>query len=209
MVQHEVSRPGPHPEPPPDLPSRSLPILTIDCPWVRSHPAQYEPIFFGRSGDNRFDAPRGDYGVLYVARDVEGAFAETFGRRLEYRAVTMAALRNRLFTAIHALRPLRLVDLTGPGLARIGADGRLATGDYVVAQRWSEALFQHPDRPDGLYYRSRHDPGQECAAIFDRVARLLSIGEQRSLVDPAHHGLLATLLDTFGFSLIEGSQAES
>jgi len=54
-----------------------------------------------------------------------------------------------------------------------------------------------------LYYRSRHDPRQRCAAIFDRAAQLLVVGEQRNLADPTHRSLLATLLDTYGFSLIE------
>src|SRR3954469_14452002 len=103
--RHEVSRPGPHPEPPPDLASRPLHLLTIDHAWVRSHPTTFEPLYFGRSGDNRFDAPHGEYGVLYLAREVEGAFVETFGRRLEYRAVTMAALRQRVLTEVRAVAP--------------------------------------------------------------------------------------------------------
>jgi hypothetical protein len=29
---------------------------------------------------------------------------------------------------------------------------------YKNSQRWSRALRAHPSKPDGIYYRSRHDP---------------------------------------------------
>jgi hypothetical protein len=46
---------------------------------------------------------------------------------------------------------LRFVDLIEPGrLTSIGADGRLATGSYKVAQQWSAALKRHPTKPDGI-----------------------------------------------------------
>jgi hypothetical protein len=70
---------------------------------------------------------------------------------------------------LDAARPLRLVDLTGPGLAQLGADARLWSGSIRIAQLWSQALFNHPEQPDGIYYLSRLNPARCCAAIFDRV----------------------------------------
>ncbi len=119
--------------------------------------------------------------------------------------MTVSALRRRFFTQIRPQAPLRLVDLMGPGLARRGADARLTTGGYRVAQRWALALFQHPERPDGLYYRARHDPARECAAIFDRAAPLLVTAGQICLADPSHANLLAGLLDAYGFGLLDDS----
>jgi hypothetical protein len=153
-----VVLPEPHPEPLSDLNAQPLPTYMANGPWVRSHATLHSPLHFGRAGLNRFDAPGGQYGILYLAADIHGAFIETFGRALGVRTITVARLASRLFTEVRQTRPLRVVDLTGPGLARIGADGRLSTGAYDLSQRWALALHEHPDRPDGLLYRSRHDP---------------------------------------------------
>lgn len=58
---------------------------------------------------------------------------------------------------IDEARPLRLVDLTGPRLAHLGADARLFAGDYHIARQWGLAFYQHPSEPDSIYYPSRHN----------------------------------------------------
>ena len=151
-------QPSRHRDPPPDLARRSLPLLTTSQPWFRIYGLAYAPLYFGKTGDNRFDLPDGKTGVCYVAADEAGAFVETLGHTTGTRVLTQSALRNRGIAELHTRRPLQLVDLTGAGLARVGADERLCTGDYTVAQRWSAAFFRHPQKPDGLCYRSRHDP---------------------------------------------------
>jgi hypothetical protein len=119
---------------------------------------------------NRFDDPDRAFGVLYVALEIYGAFLETFGRELGYRYVSMSQLRATGHAMVGARRTLRLVDLTGPGLARIGADASLCTGrDVEVTKRWARAFYTHPDSPDGILYRMRHDPSQIGLAIFDRA----------------------------------------
>jgi hypothetical protein len=198
-----VELPEPHPAPPADLAQQSLPITELNGPWTRSHARGRGPVFFGKTGTNRFDAPSEQYGVLYIAADIRGAFIETFGRQLGERYVTAARLAGRALARVMASRPLRLVDLTGPGLSQIGADGRLTTGGYDISQQWALALHQHPDQPDGLLYRSRHDPSQLCIAVFDRAADALTATVLGSLADPSNAALLAELLDAYGFSLIE------
>jgi hypothetical protein len=106
---------------------------------------------FRSFGKNRFDAPQAEYGVLYAGKDIPCAFIETFGRDMGKRFVTEAELRLRGLARIEIASPLRLVDVTGEGLARLSADGRLCTGDLAVAQRWALALYHHPARPDGIY----------------------------------------------------------
>lgn len=195
--------PGPHPLPPPDLPSRELPIVTATGPWFRLHRAGRDPLHFGRSAVFRFDDPEGQYGVLYVGEDPHCAFIETFGRGPNAAGVvTLAALAERELARVDASQPLRLVDLTGPGLARLGADGRLCSGDYVIAQVWARAFWAHPSQPDGILYRSRHDPSRACAAIFDRAAPFLQATRLPGLADPANRSLLAAILDAYGFGLI-------
>jgi len=39
-----------------------------------------------------------------------------------------------------------------------------------VPQSWSKAIHRHPDRPDGIAYRARHDDEAFCYAIYDNVA---------------------------------------
>jgi hypothetical protein len=90
-------------------------------------------MFFGSTGSSRFDAPSGEYGVLYVAVDVYGAFIETFGRRLGRQSLQLADFATRALARVTTSRPLRLVDLAGVGLAQVGADARLTTGDYHLA----------------------------------------------------------------------------
>ena len=84
----------------------------------------------------------------------------------------------------------------------MGADNRLTTGDYQLSQRWALALWDHPKRPDGILYRSRHDPDQVCCGVFDRrndarIGRTLG-----ALADTANVGLLAGLLDRYGVGLM-------
>jgi hypothetical protein len=71
------------PLPPADLSRRDPQLLTLAKGYIvhRFYTARYDPIFFDRSRDGRLNAPDGSYGVLYVARGTEGAFAETFLRR--------------------------------------------------------------------------------------------------------------------------------
>lgn len=107
----------------------------------------------------------------------------------------------RDFSLIAPSRSLSLVDITGPGLPPIGADARLADGSYGVSQRWALAFHEHPDRPDGILYRSRHDPSRLCVAIFDRAAPTLSARSLGSLADPHNATLLADLLDTYEYGL--------
>ena len=193
----DVHLPEPHPDPPLDIHHRRLSLTETAGPWIRSHARGFGPIFFGRSDRTRFDAPAGQFGVLYVAADVHGAFIETFGRNLGLRLLGMHDFATRELSTITQLRPIRLVDLTSAGLSMIGADSRLASGSYDLSQRWALAFHDHPDQPDGILYRSRHDPSRLCAAIFDRAADALTATSLGSLADARNAALLADLLDAY------------
>jgi hypothetical protein len=123
-----------------------LPITRPRGPWYRIHAATYTARYFGRRGDNRFDDPLGEFGVLYVGKTLECAFIETLARardpdgliRFEF---TLDDLAAKGLARIRPRCPLRLVRLSGAdGPAALGIDGRLFTGDYAVAQAWSRAL---------------------------------------------------------------------
>lgn len=196
---------GPHP-PPDDLTRRDLPIQVVDRLWVRFHRAWQSALYWGtsppRGRPGRFDAPAGSYGTLYVAADEDGAFIETFGYNTGVRLVPSEQLTAVDVSIVRAGRPLRLVQLTGQGLARLGADARLFAADFGPARAWSKALHDHPSAPDGILYASRHDETQICAVLFDRVSPIVTSERRGNLADPGQAQLVASLLDRYGFQLI-------
>ena len=109
-------------------------------------------------------------------------------------------LERRCVAKIRFAGRLRLVNLTGPGLAAIGADARLCVGDYRIAQLWSRAIWSHPQQPDGILYLSRHNPAILCAAVFDRAP-----GTDHEALGPFLGPRLvrrtAALLDAYGVGL--------
>lgn len=198
-------RPGSHHDPSPDFPSIRLPLTTFTREWYRVYRCTYGSLFFGRTATYRFDAPAGEFGVLYLARAREGAFIETLGDVARNGAVRNTLQRDdlgrRCWAVVWAMRPLRLVDLTGRGLARIGADERLCAGDYDVSRRWAKAIYDHPQRPDGIYYRARHDPSQHSVALFDRAEHDAVARPDGTLLTDA--AVLARLLDRYGIDMID------
>lgn len=192
-----------HPDPPKYFDTVPLLIRKFPGSWCRIHRAANAPLYFGKSGANRFDAPAGEFGVLYLGRDAHGAFIETFGHATGTRLVTETELRARELSVVSTSRELRLVDLRGAGLARMGADAELTIGtDYDLAHRWVLAIYNHPRQPDGIVYRARHDPDRVSAAIFDRASPVLTVQSTGSMLDAKHAGLLADILDIYKFGLV-------
>ena len=123
------------PGPPPDIHSRKIAIFEFNDRMFRTHAIDRSPIYFGKSGQHRFDSPDGSYGVFYAGRDEYCAFIETFARAAGSTTITTTELKNRCLSELKAARTLRLVDLTQSGtLVRIGADARLFSGDHAISQ---------------------------------------------------------------------------
>lgn len=146
--------------------------------------------------------PQHEFGVLYLGEDAYCAFIETFGQATGKNIVTQAELEKHSLSSISTERPLVLVDLTGSGLARMGADARLLAREHFVAQQWSRALRKHPEHPDGLYYRSRHDPARMAVALWELCNVSLSVSVTVALASTAHNRDLGEILDTYGFELL-------
>jgi hypothetical protein len=194
-----------HPSPPPDLNERPLPIKKVRGPWVRFYWEHKEVLFFNKSSAFRFNAPAGEFGVLYPGEDEASAFIETYGWLTGERYITREQLTKRRLALVSANRSLKLVDLLGKGLARVGADGRLCMGeDYKTSQDWSSALWKHPQKPDGILYRTRHDPDKKAIALFDRaeVEAALYVKDMGTLLDYDNVDLLVKLLERYKFILI-------
>jgi hypothetical protein len=192
---------GRTPEPSKRFHSIKLPISEIDREWYRSHPTRRGAVYFGRKRAFRFDAPDGQYGVLYVGADPHVAFIESFQIAGLHPVVTESKLKERSLSRIRIHGPARLVNLAeSGGLTRIGADARIFTAGYTVSQRWSGAIQSHPELPDGILYRPRHDPARVAAAFFDRIEDRVTAEKLGTWVD--QRTVLADVLDTYGVALV-------
>ncbi len=166
------------PLPPADLDRRKPEVveLSVGESFHRFYTAAHHPIFYDRSLIGRFNAPDASYGVLYAAKEITGAFAETFLREPGRTLIDAALLRRKAYVRLRAERNLRLIRFAGPGLARLGATAEVPHGGlpYSVPQAWSQALSLHPIGVDGVAYHARHDDTELCYALFDRAANAIT-----------------------------------
>jgi hypothetical protein len=168
------------PLPPADLAARSLPLTALPAGLTlqRIHLLRHQSLFFspgpGAPPLGRFDSLGDCFGVLYTARTFAGAVVETLLRNPDEPLVTWARLSARGLATLATSRPLRLVDLTGPGLSQLGLDARFTSGAYDLCGAWADAWQAHPSVPDGILHPSRLDPSEHCVALFDRAAAALA-----------------------------------
>lgn len=160
------------------FPDPELPLLELDITLVEpaalvriSAHAQGEP-YFGRSGGNRFDDPNKQYGTCYAGLSLVTAIAESLlhdliPRRGQYRVA--ADDIERRFVHSFEGSPLRLANLTGASLNRLGGHGELSgTPSYEIPQAWSKAIFDHPADMDGFVYMSRLMNSEKALVLFKR-----------------------------------------
>jgi len=154
--------------------------------WARSCASRVTraaSTYCGKSGANRFDDPAGGYGVCYLGlgKGKDGlmvAFAESV---LHDQTATdggfdvaVSELESQQVVRFAPPGKLRLADLTGAALKRIGLDGRISTiTPYDMPQSWSAAIHAHPDKVDGIAYVSRHYNLGVAVALFDRAKERL------------------------------------
>jgi hypothetical protein len=175
--------PGGLPPPPADLHQRNLPFKWVTGSVFRIHRAGDCCLHFGKGNSGRFDDPLRQFGVLYAALHPEAAFAEVFLRRLSLMLIRELDLKERVLIEITCAR-LRCVDLTDSGLRQVSCDNRIATEKpYLVVGQWSRGFHTHPQQPDGIIYRSRHNPRFKCLALFDRCQSRLSQGQAEPLME--------------------------
>jgi hypothetical protein len=197
--------PGTLPEPPTDFANRKLEAVSFTQSLFRTHGINRNPIYYGKSGQYRFDAPDASYEVLYAGCDAFCAFVESLIQIPNRRVVTTTALKSRALSELKAVRPLRLIDLTVSGaLVRIGADARLFSADREIAQLWSKVLHDHPIAADGLLYPSRLDPTRRAIALFrDRAPKIQEISRQSWYAPGLQRQLLVRIAEHYQIELIE------
>ena len=166
-------------------------IVAAESKWWRIHRTARPSVFFGPAPGQpptyRFDAPGGEYRVLYIGQSLSAAFIETLLRNPRIPFIERSELEERSVAVLNNHNELRLVDARGRGSSRIGVDTRLTTGAYDAAGRWALSLWRHADTPDGILYRSKHHPNHICAAIFDRDHCKFQVSITTPLMDIPHH----------------------
>lgn len=176
----EAGPSGTAPLPPEWLAARALPLVRFrrGTRFFRVHRVDHDAVFFGPAIDpetgqrprptHRFDSLTGAFGVLYLSKHLEGAFAETLLRNPQRRFVSETNVVSRAVSELTCDCDLKLVDLRSRGLSHVGTTNAISTGPYTPCWTWSDYLWSHRDQPDGIAYASRHNPRQICYAIFER-----------------------------------------
>ena len=200
----------PVPAPPADLASQGLPLADVErgSTFCRIHRSAHGAVFFspgsGKPPAGRFDSAAGRFGVLYASFSFDCSFTEILLRNPARRIVSLPEIETRSFAVLGLRMDVRLVDLTGPGLSRLGLDAWFLPGGYGVCGAWADALHDHPEQPAGILHPSRFDPSERCVALFDRVAPHLDLA-----ADSVPLGELlpdvAAALDRYGEALDPGS----
>lgn len=152
--------------------------------------ANGEP-FFGRSGGNRFDAPgvlasHAEYGACYLGQSLMVALAESVlhdAEPVDGRYIVAPETLARRHVWRFAGPPLKLLDLSGALLKRLGGSAELAGGgNYALTQQWAHAVFRNPDCFDGFAYMSRHMNDEKAVILFDRAGDKLASGTSTLLL---------------------------
>ena len=196
---------GEAPSPPKDLASRALPIeeVAAGTPLYRVHRSTLGPVFFGPGAGQpptyRFDPASGRFGVLYIAPRPDAAMIETLLRQPQRLTLDWSEISGRSLSRLVSDRPLRLVAAVGQNLSRLGTTAAISTGPYESCAAWSDALFDHPDAPDGLLFNSRHNPDEPCIALFERANFKLKVEKTTPLTTMSNK--VGVLLDRHGKSL--------
>ena len=182
--------------------SIELPPFRIDVGELLQHVSRVvyrnKPLYYGRDGTNRYDAPARNYGVLYLGRDLPTALMESVFHKHQWdkdtkRSIALAEVESRLVRAVGVLEALLLADLTAEGVMA-GYFGlnleQLASRSYTHTQQVSgqvHAMLGGDDAPlfDGVLYPSRNNYPAASIALFERAEKKVKVIEDIDLPDHA------------------------
>lgn len=174
------------PRPPENLPLEPLfEVWKSGRPFVRCHSVRFGATEFNPGiGSGRFHPVWGWDGggvpTLYAADSIDGALSETVFHGIPYEGVGKALRRSVLLpmvvSTLAASRDLKLVQLHGYGLRRLGISRRdlieSEAGAYPTTRLWAQALHRSEESLDGLVWVSRqYDTSRALVLFGDRVRR--------------------------------------
>jgi hypothetical protein len=133
--------------------------------------------YFGKWASSRFDSPDKKYGTLYCGQTLDAAMAETIlhdeipvDGAFPIRAEEFEKRFLVTYDGATGQGDLRMADLTGASLKRLGGDNNLsAETPYTVTQEWGAAVHAHPENVDGLIFVSKNLNDQKIVVVFDRA----------------------------------------
>jgi hypothetical protein len=171
--------------PPPDFGKRRLPTLTLGpSVYFRCFELKYPPIRVSADPAHRCTVAGG--GTAYFSDAPHCAYIEAVPLLphpvLPAFGPTERWLEQHGVAEIRICRTLRVVDLTGSGLARLGIDNAFSTCPHPEAQRWAQVIFDHPSKVEGILFRSRVDPECRNLAAFDRAEDAFKIEVRHTFV---------------------------
>ena len=177
----------------------ALPSFRIDAGELLQHVSRVTcrdaPLYYGRDCTNRYDAPKRDYGVLYLGRDLPTALMESVFHKHQWltdakRSIALQEIQSRLVRAVGVLDDLCLADLTAEGVMAgfLGLNlEQLASRDYTHTQQVSAQVhaMREDDVPlfDGVLYPSRNNYPAASIALFERAQKKVKVLADIDLVD--------------------------
>lgn len=167
--------------------------------YAKRHP---DPLGFG-FGKTRYSDPRrrkdaNRFGVIYLGESLKVCFLEALLRDERNGLIgdyplDEAELDARRFAWIETVQPLQLVDFRGDSPVRMGIPSdAVRASEQALARRWSVAINEHPQQPDGIIFPSRLN-GDTNLAIYDRAIVKLNLKSRSTL--RAAPGLASILND--------------
>ena len=153
--------------------------------------------------------------TLYGASSIEGALSETAFRFVPVagpeKVIRPEALMPMVTCTLLPRRPLRLIQLRGAGLEKLGVTRAEMTesdiDQYPVTRAWATALYAATPDADGLIWMSRQHQKSEAIVLFGtRVERSeLVVGAPARSLFPAgdswHHVVAAA--EAAGITILE------
>jgi hypothetical protein len=191
-------------DPPSDLHTQTLPLAAVTGTLFRISRRKYSsPIYWSRKSLFRFDSPAALHGVFYTGRTFETSLLEVFGDQWKTsHLVTTDLLREFDVCEISLAHRLKVVDLDGKNLNRLGTDSNIfASTDYDRTRLWANAFMAHPDAPHGIRYPSRKNQKLHNFALFETTAATscLTVTSRYPLLNHPH---LYKLLNAYSVELI-------
>lgn len=186
----------------------------VRCHSVRFGATEFNPGI----GSGRFhpvwSSEGGGVPTLYAADSIDGALSETVFHGIPFggagKVLRRSVLLPMVVSTLAARRPLRLAQLHGYGLRRLGIGRRDLLESEAVAypatRLWAQALHQSDETLDGLVWVSRqYDTSLALVLFGDRVRRAeLEIAESPL---PLHLGpgwsWIARSAEKAGITLLE------
>ncbi len=153
-------------------------------------------------GNTRFSSPGRSFRLVYIARDLATAIAETVVRdRFEgtaERVLDQTEIEEWGVAEVSATVPLMVLDLRTTGLLRLGVSTNAARAKgHHEGQRLSQ-IIHDSFAIDGLLYCSRLTSA-ECVAVYDRAVSVKLTATPA--VNLVRHARLIPALQSIGVSV--------